>query len=439
MMEKKTTRRDIEKGVSGFKAGEQYRIVICKSSRKIIELEDVHFNHNSAVLLPGKLAEGVSSGATSRGLSGMAALGACLKHAKAYPEDRLLIAGHTDTTGDPSYNDGLSLLRARHVDAALMGNRDTWISIAEEKNKVEDRQYIVKWFSENRTGQKGERAGLSWNCDPGAIDNNDGENTKTALKNFQKCYNADFSGTIKEDGKIGPETWGAFFDVYMDELKKTLATDDAGLLELRNAVSYADESRPCAGCGESHPIEEKYRDRYLSKTNRRVEMLFFNQEDVPVITCQSKGGCAAPKQCPIYGTTGWDLIYIDTEGNPSFSDLVIEWPQELSGKMPADLHLNAAAGDTSFDRAWSAGIAADGVWRLVFEHLRRNVPCTLTAAGNAKTLVLWREQNVFNPDAPPTWEHVIEEFATQKPEEPVNDPGCDFEEVEETHGVPSYN
>jgi len=436
MTEIKVSKQAIQKGITCLHPCESYRIIIGQPARKVLELEDVHFHHNSGVLLPGKLD--APSDAAAKGLCGMDVLAGCLKHAQTYPDDLLLIAGHTDTTGADAYNNKHSLLRSRVVHAVLTGDRDQWCTLVDEKDKVEDRQFILKWFAVHRVRKEGPLAGAAWNCDPGSIDNADGPQTQTALKKFQNCYNLDFSCSIKEDGKIGPETWGAIFDVYMDELKKSLAVDEAGLASLRAGLHFASDTTPCTGCGESHPIEQSARDNYRSQTNRRVELLFMNAEDVPVLPCGAEGGCPDPASCPIY-TEGWELIYIDIEGEPAFCDLVIEWSEVLSDKLPSDLHLYATAADTAFDLAWSAGEVRDDVRRFVFERLRCNTLCTLQAVSGSTRLVLWREQDIVDSEKPPTWEHLIEDFMQEEGDELSDVPAGGNEEDTSIDGVPSFN
>jgi outer membrane protein OmpA-like peptidoglycan-associated protein len=438
MTENKISKSALIKTVFKVKCGEQYTVTVVTPKRKIIELEDVHFNHNSSVLLPGKLIENDAPGVEPKGLSGINALASCLNHAASFPDDRLFIAGHTDTSGEIEYNAKLSMKRAQVVHAALTGNRDKWATLVMEKDKVEDRQYIFKWFSQNRVAKKGDFEGQQWDCDPGTIDNKDGLKTKAAVRRFQELYKAEFSPDIKVDGIIGSQTWSAIFDVYMNMLKDANKVDDAKLASLRNSLKYVNESLPCAGCGESHPIEAKEQDNYRSKTNRRVEMLFIDKDDIPEkLTCIGEGGCSEPDSCPIY-CPGWNLIYIDFEGEPSYSDLIIEWPEVLSDRLPSDLTLTAHAFDTSCSLLWSAGEVSDSERRFVFERLRINALCTLEAASGSKTLTLWDAQDITDPQKPPTWKHIIEEFMEEE-EDIIDEPAVDFEEEEVEDGIPRFD
>src|SRR5262245_37073993 len=77
----------------------------------VIEVEDVHFHHDSAVFLAdyGAFAKPVDE--DSERVVGLSAISVCYKHAETHPDQKLLIAGHTDTTGQPSYNFPLSQKR----------------------------------------------------------------------------------------------------------------------------------------------------------------------------------------------------------------------------------------------------------------------------------------------------------------------------------------
>jgi peptidoglycan hydrolase-like protein with peptidoglycan-binding domain len=122
-------------------------------------------------------------------VTGLAILAACLDHATKNPQRKLLIAGHTDTTGRNEYNLGLSELRAKSVYYALTGDRDSWVGAAQAKFKVEDYQLILKWASQE----------LNYDSDPGAIDNNRGPKTEKATKRFQQQYNQNYGESIPED------------------------------------------------------------------------------------------------------------------------------------------------------------------------------------------------------------------------------------------------
>lgn len=268
----------------------RHRFVVSRRLGYIIEVEDAHFHHDSAVMLPDydEREPGTRDGTEDR-YSGLAVLAACYGHAQRFPNHQILITGHTDSTGAASYNEQLSRLRAESVHAALLGKRDRWAELAAEKHQVEDYQRILVWISDT----------FGWECDPGEVDNQAGSATEGAVEAFQAHYNSAFDQEIAEDGKVGPQTWRAFFDLYMLGLREMLKLDDAELGRLRQGLKFVSGDRPFVGCGEHHPIEEPRQDDYFSAKNRRVEVLFFDPREVPKLTCHGSKSCS-PGACEIY-------------------------------------------------------------------------------------------------------------------------------------------
>ena len=268
--------------------GALYTIQVTRFNAELFEMEDVHFHFDSAVLLPDfKLTADPDADDADR-VTGLAVLRACLLHAQQ-TSDLLLIAGHTDTSGPTDVNLTLSKQRADNVFYVLTGDRDGWVASCQKKHKVEDYQQILKWVAQV----------WEWDCDPGEVDNSPGPKTRAATKEFQRSYNLDFSASIAEDGAVGAETWGAFFDVYTEVLKLILETDDQGLAAFRGKLQFVDSGKPTVGCGENFPIEAPRRDNYRSRINRRVELLFFNPAELPTLNCHAGKGIKKD-DCDIY-------------------------------------------------------------------------------------------------------------------------------------------
>src|SRR5262245_42651486 len=158
-------------------------------------MEDAHFHFNSAVMLPVAPAQDGADLAPPEQVSGLAVLAACLTHAAANPDDGLLVAGHTDTSGEATGNLELSRLRADSVLHALTGNRGAWAKIAEQRHRVLDIQLVLKWAAEE----------LDWPCDPGALDDIEGPATKQAIEQFQTAYGEEYDPPLTVDGKFGPK------------------------------------------------------------------------------------------------------------------------------------------------------------------------------------------------------------------------------------------
>jgi peptidoglycan hydrolase-like protein with peptidoglycan-binding domain len=282
----------------------------------VLELEDVFFHHNSAVLLPDfGMREENSGEGDGTPITGLSVLASCLRQAEDNPDRKLLIAGHTDTSGEEDYNVELSELRAENVRAALEGERRAWVGGAQEKGKVEDYQQILNWVNSVK----------GYLCDCGPVDDDHGIRTARAVRAFQRAYNqeyypdggtwnADTGGPIEVDGVVGEQTWGAFFDIYQERLAAILETDVPGLDTPRGSLNWLDEEQKGVGCGESHPIEAPRRDDYRSRRNRRVELLWFAEDEVPEMSCHSGDACD-PESCRVYDPDLYRYVHVD--GGPS--------------------------------------------------------------------------------------------------------------------------
>lgn len=268
----------------------RHRFVLPIKQAYVLEVEDAHFNHDSAVFLPEfGPCEVVTSEAAEEHKEGLALLAAVYHHAAENPQRRILLTGHADTSGSDSYNLELSRLRARGVAHALTGERDAWVAIVNEQRIVQDYQQILRWIADV----------WFWDCDPGEPDNDPGPLTEGALEAFQHLFNEQFDAGIGVDGDIGPQTWGAFFDVYMQMLMDMLDTDEQGLADARASLSFLDDGQRAVGCGEHFPVEADRQDNYRSRTNRRVEILFFDPGEEPTLACHAGGGCN-PDACQLY-------------------------------------------------------------------------------------------------------------------------------------------
>jgi len=307
----------------------------------LMEMHDAYFHHKSAVMMPDTPG-GPGTGQTqpshwedatimdclrnshpdsyecfahvpyepdeetaSQRISGLGIIVAVYRFLSLNPDYHLLLAGHTDTTGDVGYNFTLSELRAKNVMHLLQGDRTQWVDICLQKSKVEDCQRILKHVARINT----------WDCDPGPIDNQLGDRTRDALRRFQQAYNGQFQPAIAVDGVVGRQTWGAIFDLYVDEIAALMNTNAAGLSQYRQ-VRFVDAQNPYIACGEKKPIDQPERDSYRSETNRRVEFLFFPQSLFPDLSCHSSQGPYCMKgcdraHCGIYAPGAYRFTYLD--------------------------------------------------------------------------------------------------------------------------------
>jgi outer membrane protein OmpA-like peptidoglycan-associated protein len=281
--------RDLFSKTLSLQTGSPATVSVQGLAGKLVEMEDAHFHFDSAVMLPVAPTQDGNDLAPPEKVSGLAVLAAVLDQAAGNPDDSLLIAGHTDTSGEATGNLELSSLRAQSVLHALTGNRDEWARIADQRHRVLDIQLVLKWAAQE----------LDWDCDPVELDDQMGPHTTTAIQQFQGAYNEEYDPDIAVDGDFGPKTWGAVFDLYMYVLADLLNTDEDGLAQRQQALKFVDDGQRTVGCGENHPIEAAGRDNFRSATNRRVELLFFTPGNEPQLPCHPGDACN-PELCEIY-------------------------------------------------------------------------------------------------------------------------------------------
>jgi hypothetical protein len=166
-----------------------WEITLEAISVHILEMEDVLFHHNSAVMMPEN-PQGASSQDGAEGtrestkkdqekISGVKALALVFKQFEFNPDQSIIIAGHTDTSGETKFNFDLSGLRAQNILHLLTGDRKQWAKACYKRHKVEDYQQIMQYLWVTR----------GWPCDPGPIDDKWGDKTRHATEAFINSYN----------------------------------------------------------------------------------------------------------------------------------------------------------------------------------------------------------------------------------------------------------
>ncbi len=310
--------------------GDAYTFKLHRFQVHWLEFEDTLFHHDSAVLMP----DGLFDDEKEQHSGGLDVIYVAYSYASENADQQLLIAGHTDTSGSDAYNETLSLLRAENILYVMLGDQDAWVDSVLQKSKVEDYQQILTWVAY----QKG------WPCDPQGIDNVSGANTRSAIRKFQEYYNLEFDQEISVDGGIGPETWGAIFQLYMDYLKYLANTDDAGLDELRNQLNWLYDDLKRVGCGEYHPVDHPTSNNRKSQSNRRIELLFFppgqEPKSKPGDICHS-GGKAGTKDCLLYnGLNDYEPIpYIPPQPRDNSKYDQIRWWYEIEPEEPTGVQV----------------------------------------------------------------------------------------------------
>ena len=282
----------------------------------ILEMEDVLFHLNSAVMMPenpeGKSSDDSGGGTSDQEkMSGISALGLVFKQFEFDSKKRMIIAGHTDTSGQPKDNFDLSKERAENILYLLTGDKVKWAQICANRHKVEDYQQIMKFFAEKN--------GID--CDPDKIDNKWGDKTENATKEFLKKTIPDKADAllneIKTDSKKKwpEEVWQVVYDLYIKHLCKILGVpNEEQLNKKRNTLKYINDSMPYVSCGESFPIDSKYKKNYRSQKNRRVEILFFDKDEIEAeaIKCPpARTTVHKEEECPLWKKIYFLPLYID--------------------------------------------------------------------------------------------------------------------------------
>ena len=302
----------------------------------IIEFGKELYNKNSVVLMPGKVENDIATTdhqammklAESVGFVGIAAI---FKQFSYDSRKRLILTGHTDSINDKyAAHFRLSKERAEAVYCLLTGKKNRWAKLAHDKHCIRDYKCIMTFFRYlGGDAFKGKD-----NCDPAKIDNewDDKNKTRNAVRAFFKCVKKHYNLTIddkklakgveKDAKKLWPEIiWKSVFDLYVEQIRKFLKVDAAGLKDYREKkLKFAQAGKEFLGCGSSFPMKTPDDSKYQKEKYRRVESLFFYLDDVPARTKGTPRIVCIPvtdklheeKQCPLY----YDKHFVANYLNP---------------------------------------------------------------------------------------------------------------------------
>jgi hypothetical protein len=270
--------------------GQPHRVVVHRYKVAMVEVEDLHFHLDSAVMMPDRDPADAVDAKSGADLTALVILRACYLYAKEHPGKKVVCLGHTDRSGDDPYNLELSKQRAHNVWAVMMGKQDEWTKLCMAQHVVRDYQLILKWIANVRY----------WpDCDPGKVDGTHGSQTSNAIRAFKKRYNENYGGSLNKSGVVDQPTWDAFFKMYMVGLAGVMQVEENGLDPYRQALAWLDPAWD--GCGECHPITADTAANYRSPVDRRVEVLFFESGEEPrFCDCHPSAKSRVPEECELY-------------------------------------------------------------------------------------------------------------------------------------------
>jgi len=305
----------------------------------------------------------------------------------ANPDTKLLLVGHTDTQGQPSYNDPLSMERAAAMAAYLQDDVDAWMA-----------HYGTDKPAEKRWGSRED--GLMMTALVGdAIP--DGTSTTLA---YQRFHNGELAAgnvegeALTEDGAMGPKTRRALVTDYMKQDDTTLPAD----VELQQH-----------GCGETFPLDESGEeldaapaDAREDRTDRRVELFFFDRSlgvQPPPPGDISKPGSQEYPEWRARARVVQDFA-------AGVQVPIFDWDDALDAGMPKDLELVLSDEEAEMTIAWKAGARSGTRRRFVFGDLSGDLPCTLVAKTGGEEIVLLDEQSITSPELPIVWQTWLEDL-----------------------------
>ena len=204
----------------------------------------------------------------------------------------VLVVGHTDTSGTPEHNEGLSLRRAEVVRALLVGDVDDWLGRFEDGWGRAEVDALIDALPD-AAGRPGRQGRVDW---------------------FQSTRG------LVVDGDAGPVTREALVRESMD----------------REGVRLPGTPEVAAhGCGEAFPLDatgvdldEAPVDGADDPMDRRVEVFFFDSvlgiEPAPASTTSGAGSTEYPAWRSsasethewVLGAESLELVLRDAEGQP---------------------------------------------------------------------------------------------------------------------------
>lgn len=277
----------------------------------VLEIDDAHFLEASAVLLPDPSPGDDAAALEAPGrVTGVRLIARALQYADE-ADERALIIGHADAAEKNVRP--LAHARAKATLAALVGSRDRWTSAVRSFSRTADHQTILTWIAATR----------GWTCHPGPIDDVAGPKTRSGVRGFQRTYNYTFHRSIDVDGIVGPQTWGAVFDVYMEELAHVLETDAVGLAAYQDRLDLIEGRLSDFGAKDAYPLSRVTGADYRSLTGRRAEVHFFMRGEEPPVQAPQDDPLSSPVS-DVYDPLWYRLLFIEPVKAPKRVETGVE-------------------------------------------------------------------------------------------------------------------
>jgi outer membrane protein OmpA-like peptidoglycan-associated protein len=265
-----------------------------------VEMHDALFRTNSAVILPEGEDPGAKSGG-KRALTSVGLFASALRYNEEHEGKKLFIAGHTDTKGKDQFNQPLSEERAKVALALLTGDRASFAKLCQNRHDGVDLTQIFHWVADSPD--------FEFKCKPTLYDQ---PPSTTTVTHFKQEYNAHFDEKFADidgankfaspDGTQNEALWGAIFDCYEYGLRCELGDMENSkegkdeLTRLRKKVVWVDDGHKTMGFGERFPVDELAKNDMRSQSNRRVEVMMFDEDEKPELAAIA----AAPDAAEIY-------------------------------------------------------------------------------------------------------------------------------------------
>jgi outer membrane protein OmpA-like peptidoglycan-associated protein len=267
-----------------------------------VEMHDALFRTNSAVILPeGEDPNSKAKAGGKRALTSVGLFASALRYNEEHEGKKLFIAGHTDTKGKDQFNQPLSEERAKVALALLTGDRASFAKLCQNRHDGVDLTQIFHWVADSPD--------FEFKCKPTLYDQ---PPSTTTVTHFKQEYNAHFDEKFSDidgakkfaspDGTQNEALWGAIFDCYEYGLRCELGDMENSkegkdeLTQLRKKVVWVDDGHKTMGFGERFPVDELAKNDMRSQSNRRVEVMMFDEDEKPDLAAIA----AAPDAAEIY-------------------------------------------------------------------------------------------------------------------------------------------